>query len=148
VNSLEGSLADMDDAFGFGDTDGARWIRREKECTARRRRASNRRVIAIKEQPGPALRPLDTSFLVVPHFQVSGARCRAVHTRAPRIQNRIAEGIAQEGEGTRVATWDRLAQPKRVQRSSHAVPSPSSRCLSDAVLNTRCPRMHGPAPRS
>jgi hypothetical protein len=42
-----------------------------------------------------------------PHFQVSGARCRAAHTRAPRIQNRIAEGIARKAKAPALGLrWD------------------------------------------
>jgi hypothetical protein len=41
----------MDDAFGFGDTDGARWIRREKLYGAQRQ-GVNYGAIAIKTHRG------------------------------------------------------------------------------------------------
>jgi hypothetical protein len=79
----------------------------EKGVYGAQTKGVNRRVIAIKEQPDLHCRPARYQFSGVPHFQVSGARCRAVHTRAPRIQNRIAEGIARKAKAPALGLrWD------------------------------------------
>jgi len=69
-----------------------------------------------------------------PHFQVSGAGCKAGHLRAPRIQDPVAEGTTRQAKAPPLGL-DLRAQRPAVERNSHAKqPGASSLRLRSACF--------------
>src|ERR1035437_833632 len=81
----------MDNAFGLGKTDGARWIRREKLYGADTK-GVNRGVISIKAPPALHYRPARYAVSRRSAFSERPSRVRGGAWRKSRIRNRGGTG--------------------------------------------------------